>query len=99
MNGWTENFDLSESIYIHKLLWQNCIYTFTSIRVELGIGTGDESRRRIHVSISFTSCITIDDADSLVEPDKIDQTESLLRIIERNESNLGFQIILIKGTL
>jgi hypothetical protein len=61
-----------------------CTFSFTSIRVELGIGTGEESRRSIHVSISFTSCITIDEADSLVEPDKIDHTESLLIGIEMN---------------
>jgi hypothetical protein len=53
----------------------------TSIRVELGIGTGADSKRKIHVSISFTSCITIDDADSAAEPDKIDHTESLWKIL------------------
>lgn len=39
--------------------------TSNSIRVDPGIGTGADSKRKIHVSISFTSCITIDDVCSV----------------------------------
>ena len=45
------------------------------------MGTGAESNRNIHVSISFTSCITIDDADSVAKPASTDHTESLWIII------------------
>ena len=52
----------------------------TSIRVEFGMGTGAESKRNIHVSISFTSCMTIDDAESVTAPVKTDHTESLSKL-------------------
>lgn len=42
-----------------------------------GIGTGAERSFSIHVSISFTSCITIDDVVSVANPVKTFQTLSL----------------------
>lgn len=47
------------------------------MRVEFGIGTGADNNRKIHVSISLTSWMTIDDVASLAEPVRTDQTESL----------------------
>jgi hypothetical protein len=49
----------------------------TSMRVELGMGTGADSNRKIHVSISFASWITIEDVNSEADPVKTDHTESL----------------------
>lgn len=49
-----------------------------SRRVEPGIGTGDDNKRNIHVSISLTSCIAIDDVCSDVCPLNIVHILSLL---------------------
>lgn len=51
--------------------------TSTSIRVEPGIGTGADSNRKIQVSISLTSCKTIDDVWSVGWPVNTVQTLSL----------------------
>ncbi len=49
----------------------------SSTRVLPGIGTGALSNRRIHVSMSRTSCNTMEDAVSVVWPVNKPQTESL----------------------
>lgn len=50
-----------------------------SIRVDPGIGTGADSKRNIHVSISLTSCSTIDGVWSIDCPVIIVHTLSLLK--------------------
>lgn len=48
-----------------------------SIRVDPGTGTGADNKRKIHVSISLTSCKAIDGVWSVDRLLKIDQIFSL----------------------
>lgn len=48
-----------------------------SIRVDPGTGTGADNKRKIHVSISFTSCKAIDGACSVDWLARIDHIFSL----------------------
>lgn len=71
---------------IHNTVWRNKRYNnefplpqLTSTRVEPGTGTGVESRRNIHVSISRTSCNTIDGVASLAWP--VNTVHTLSRLI------------------
>lgn len=90
MNSGTQNLNLidceaGEKIYCFFSLSANLSYQrleiFTSTRVEFGIGTGADSSRKIHVSISFTSCITMDEVWSVAVPVSTVHTESLCEII------------------